>query len=63
LIMDGSKEQTLGRFKKKCQDADCRIKQTKPYSPWQNSAKSKSAIPEVRTYTQPAKNKNTQQPT
>jgi len=40
MIMDGSKEQTLGRFKKKCQDADCRIKQTEPYSPWQNAAES-----------------------
>jgi hypothetical protein len=30
----------LGRFKKNCQDADCRIKQTEPYSPWQNAAKS-----------------------
>ncbi len=46
MIMDGSKEQTLGRFKKKCQDADCRIKQTKPYSPWQNAAK--SAIRELK---------------
>ena len=59
LIMDGSKEQTLGRFKKKCQDADCRIKQTKPYSPWQNAAKSKSAIPEVRTYTTCQKQQHT----
>jgi hypothetical protein len=40
MIMHGSKEQTLGRFKKKCQDADCRIKQTEPYSPWQNAAES-----------------------
>jgi hypothetical protein len=38
MIMDGSKEQTLVRFKKKCQDADCCIKQTEPYSPWQNAA-------------------------
>ena len=38
MIMDGSKEQTQDRFKKKCQDADCCIKQTKPYSPWQNAA-------------------------
>jgi hypothetical protein len=44
--MDGSKEQTLGRFKKKCQDADCRIKQTEPYSPWQNAAE--SAIRELK---------------
>jgi len=40
MIMDGSKEQTLDRFKKKCHDADCHIKQTKPYSPWQNAAES-----------------------
>ena len=46
MIMDGSKEQTLGRFKKKCQDADCRIKQTEPYSPWQNAAE--SAIRELQ---------------
>ena len=46
MIMDGSKEQTLGQFKKKCQDADCRIKQTEPYSPWQNAAE--SAIRELK---------------
>jgi hypothetical protein len=46
MIMDGSKEQTLGRFKKKCQDADCHIKQTEPYSPWQNAAE--SAIRELK---------------
>ncbi len=46
MIMDGSKEQTLGRFKKKCQDADCPIKQTEPYSPWQNAAE--SAIRELK---------------
>ena len=46
MIMDGSKEQTQGRFKKKCQDADCPIKQTKPYSPQQNAAK--SAIQELK---------------
>ncbi len=49
MIMDGSKEQTLGRFKNKCQDADCRIKQTKPYSPWQNAAE--SAIRELKKAT------------
>jgi hypothetical protein len=46
MIMDGSKEQTLSRFKKKCQDADCRTKQTEPYSPWQNAAE--SAIRELK---------------
>jgi len=48
MIMDGSKEQTLGRFKKKCQDVDYRIKQTKPYSPWQNAATAESAIRELK---------------
>ena len=38
MIMDGSKEQTLGAFKKKCQDALLYIKQTKPHSAWQNAA-------------------------
>ncbi len=46
MIMDCSKEQTLGRFKNMCQDADCRIKQTKPDSPWQNAAE--SAIRELK---------------
>ena len=36
--MDGSKEQTLGSFRKKCQEADCNIKQMDPYSPWQLQA-------------------------
>jgi len=40
MIMDGSKKQTLGRFKRKCQDAECRTKQTEPYSLWQNAAES-----------------------
>ena len=26
IIMDGSKEQTLGRFRDKCQEANCRVK-------------------------------------
>ena len=38
MIMDGSKEQTLGAFKKKCQDAGIHMKQTEPHSPWQNAA-------------------------
>jgi hypothetical protein len=46
IIMDGSKEQTMGRFCKKCQNADCCIKQTEPYSPWQNAAE--SAIRELK---------------
>jgi hypothetical protein len=40
IIMDGSKEQTMGEFRKKARAAGCRIKQTEPYSPWQNAAES-----------------------
>ena len=38
MVMYVSKEQTLGLFRKKSQDADFRIKQTEPYSPWQLKA-------------------------
>ena len=40
LIMDNSKEQTLGEFRTKCRQAGSHLKQTEPYSPWQNSAES-----------------------
>lgn len=46
LIMDGSKEQTLGLFRKKAREMGCCIKQTEPYSPWQNAAE--SAIQETK---------------
>jgi hypothetical protein len=46
IIMDGSKEQTMGEFRKKARAAGCRIKQTEPYSPWQNAAE--SAIRELK---------------
>ena len=46
MVMDGAKEQTLGTFRDKCQEADCRVKQTEPYSPWQNAAE--SAIRELK---------------
>ena len=36
--MDGSKEQTMGEFKRKVREMDCHIRQTEPYSPWQNAA-------------------------
>ena len=35
LIMDGSKEQTLGEFRKKERQFGCHIKQSKSYPPWQ----------------------------
>ena len=38
IIVDGSKEQTQGEFRKKARQADCFIKQTEPYSPFQNAA-------------------------
>ncbi len=38
MVMDGSKEQTLGKFCWKLVDAHCQLKQTEPYSPWQNAA-------------------------
>ena len=37
-IMDGSKEQTLGKFKNKCQYASCHIRHTESHSLWQNAA-------------------------
>ena len=46
MIMDGSKEQTMGQFKKKCQLANVHIRQTEPYSPWQNDAE--GAIRELK---------------
>ena len=40
IVMDGSREQTMGEFRKKAREANCRVKQTEPYSPWQNAAES-----------------------
>ena len=38
MILDGSKEQTLGEFRRKLRQADCHQRQTEPYSPWMNAA-------------------------
>jgi hypothetical protein len=38
IIVDGPKEQTKGIFQKKMREADCWMKQTEPFSPWQNAA-------------------------
>ena len=38
MVADGSKEQMLGKFKKKCGEADCHLTQTEPHSPWMNNA-------------------------
>ena len=37
MILDDSKEQTLGHFKRKLHEADCHPQQTEPYSPWQQA--------------------------
>ena len=33
MVMDGSKEQTLGEIKRKCRESGCHIKQTEHHSP------------------------------
>ena len=38
LVMDGAREQVMGEFRRKARHVDCHVKQTEPYSPWQNSA-------------------------
>ena len=38
LVMDGAREQVMGEFRNKARQADCHVKQTEPYSPWQNAA-------------------------
>jgi hypothetical protein len=38
MVMDGSKEQTLGEFRRKCSEASCQIKQTEHNTPWSNAA-------------------------
>ena len=38
IILDGSKEQTQGEFRKKARQADCHIKQIEPKTPQQNAA-------------------------
>ncbi len=38
MVLDGSKEQCLGNFKRKLREADCHLRQTEPYTPWQQAA-------------------------
>ncbi len=37
LVMDGLKEQTLGKFCRKLVNVHCQLKKTELYSPWQNA--------------------------
>ena len=46
LIMDRSKEQTLGEFLNKARQFGCHIKQSEPYSPWHIMAE--GAIKEIK---------------
>jgi hypothetical protein len=46
IIMDGAKEQTMGEFNRKAKRMGMHIKQTEPYSPWQNAAE--GGISEVK---------------
>ena len=46
MVMDGSKEQTLGEFRKKARDAGVRIVQTEPYT--QRSNYAEAAIRELK---------------
>ena len=46
MVMDGSKEQLLGKFHHKCRQAGSHVKQTEPYTPWSNAAE--GAIREVK---------------
>jgi transposase len=46
MVMDGSKEQTLGDFRRKLKEANCHLRQTEPYSPWMNAAE--GAIRELK---------------
>ena len=38
IVLDGSKEQCHSNFKCKLCEADCHLRQTEPYSPWQQAA-------------------------
>jgi len=38
MVTDGSKEQTQGDFRQKLREADCHLRVTEPYSPWQQAA-------------------------
>ena len=46
MIVDGSKEQNLGQFKKKACEADCHIRTTEPHTPQSNAAE--GAIRELK---------------
>ena len=34
MIVDNSREQSLGEFERKCKEADCHLVNTEPFPPW-----------------------------
>jgi hypothetical protein len=52
MIMDGSKEQTQGEFRRKLRDAGCMVHVTEPYTPWSDRAE--LAIRELKRKTRRA---------
>ena len=46
IIMDNAREQAMGTFRKKAREMGCHLRQTEPYSPWQNAAE--GAIRELK---------------
>jgi hypothetical protein len=38
MVVDDSKEKSLGEFRQKLREADCHHRVTEPYSPWQQAA-------------------------
>ena len=38
MIVDNSKEQSLGEFRRKCREVDFHLVNTEPYLPWQQAA-------------------------
>ena len=46
IVVDGSKEQTQGKFRHKARQADCHLWAVEPHSPWSNAAE--AAIRELK---------------
>ena len=39
IVVDNSKEKSLGKFSRKCLESDCHLVNTEPYSPWMMDSK------------------------
>ena len=49
IIVDGSKEETLGFFKRKVAEAGCHLRHTEPESPWQMAAKGGRKMTKIKS--------------